>query len=109
MVAKFFKQVSYEISMKDTLTGAEMKKFRLTHGCIRNDNRITSRDTSFPEYHDTREQAESALARHAEGYGRSGYKIWFAHLDERHGEEYIRVDVAVPQPRTLHRENIFGK
>jgi hypothetical protein len=39
--------------MIDKITGEEMKKFRLAHGCIRKNNSITSRDTANHEYFDT--------------------------------------------------------
>lgn len=56
--------------------GQEFKgKFQLIHGCISLDKRLTSKDVAFPEYFETKPQAEKALREHAEFYRSIGYKV----------------------------------
>jgi len=75
----------------DPVTGGVMKQFRLVHGCIRQDNSITSRDSSYPEYFDSLEDARASLKKQKRFYAKMGYKIWFANFAEKRGTEYVGI------------------
>lgn len=59
----------------------KMNKWILNHGCIRQDNSLTSRD-STSETFDTEAEAQAALAKHSAFYRSIGYKIWFSEIKE---------------------------
>jgi len=54
--------------------------FRLTHGCIREDNSITSRDVASPEYFATQSKTEDSLSKQSRFYNSIGYKIWWSNI-----------------------------
>tara|TARA_Y100000310_G_scaffold261214_1_gene270481 strand:+ start:4912 stop:5166 length:255 start_codon:yes stop_codon:yes gene_type:complete len=80
--------------MKDEITGAEMKRFKLHCGCIRKDDSIISRDMGNPQYFDTQEEVAKSMRESVTFYASIGYKPWAVSLHERVGEgsEFERVD-----------------
>ena len=80
-------------NLTDPITGASLKKIRLIHGCISQDERITSRDTGLPQYFDTLDEARENLREQEDFYRRSGYKVWFASFARREGNEYVEINL----------------
>ncbi len=77
---------------KLTDSGTEpSKQIRLIHGCIRQNNSITSRDAGNPQYFDTMEEAEASLRENEKFYRSIGYKIWFANFAKREGDKYVEI------------------
>ena len=54
--------------------------YRLTHGCIRQDESPMSRDVGDPEDFETEEEAEDRLRKLSRYYQSIGYKIWWSNI-----------------------------
>lgn len=78
--------------LTDSITGELLKEFRLIHGCISKDQRITSRDISNPQYFDTLDEARLSLRKQEDFYNTIGYKIWFARFARREGSNYVEIN-----------------
>ncbi|GEM_PF-6562068 len=66
-----------------------MGNFKLIHGCISLDERITSRDISHPEFFKTSSEAVESLREHGNFYATIGYKVWFSRIEKWNEEEKI--------------------
>jgi hypothetical protein len=56
--------------------------FRWDHGIIRQDNSLTSRDSSPSIYFGNLNELQQSLAEQKSFYRDAGYKIWFSHIKE---------------------------
>ena len=82
-------------------------RIELTHGCISQDERLTSRDMDNPAYFETEQQARARLQEHSDFYRSIGYKIWFSHI--RKWDPKTRTYEEIEAPKVPERKERVDK